>query len=81
MKWKLTGFSPHRVAWVSAILSLAMVPMHFYVSCEMSFRVSLCGVVLLVITGGLALIDRSRKTAKPLMLAVIGLVAHMMCVH
>ena len=81
MKWSLTGFSAYRVAWVTAILSLALAPMHPYVSCEMSGRIALCGIVLFAITAILALVGGLGKTASPLELAALGLVVNMLLVH
>jgi hypothetical protein len=81
MKCKTAAFSCYRVALVSTILSFALVPMHFYVSCEMSWRIGLCGGVLLIITVALAVVDRSVRMGFPLTLAVIALLAHGLCAH
>jgi len=81
MKWRATGFSPRRVAWTTAVLSLLLVPAHFYVSCYLSGRVAMAGIGLLAITGLLSLADRTENRAIPFMLAVAGIVAHMLCTH
>ena len=81
MKWKIAGFSSRRVALVVAILSLALVPIHFFVSCEMSGLIWFCGKLLIAITGVLTMIDASGKMAFPLTLAVIALIGHLLFTH
>jgi hypothetical protein len=81
MKWNLAGFCPYRVAWVTAILSFALPPMHSYVSCEMSGRIALCGIVLFAVTAVLALVGGLGKVATPLTLATLGLVINMLFAH
>jgi hypothetical protein len=78
MKWRLTGFSPLRVAWIITILLLVSVPSHFYVSCEMSRRIGLSVIVLFIIVGGLSL---AAKNPRPFVIATVGLIAHMLGVH
>jgi hypothetical protein len=77
----ISGFAPHRVAWATAVLSLALVPAHFFVSCEMSSRLALSAFGLLAITGGLCLVGQRGRSAAPFVLVVIGLLAHMLCTH
>ena len=78
---RLTGFSPRRVAWITASLTVALVPVHFFVSCEMSGRTCFASIILSVITVGLAVADQSGKQKYPILLALVGLIANMMCVH
>jgi hypothetical protein len=47
----------------------------------MSESVGIIGFVLLLITSGLSLADRSGKTALPFLLAVVALIANMMFGH
>ena len=78
---QVAGFSPRRVAWITASLSLALVPVHFYVSCEMSGRLACSDFGLLCLTIGLSVADRSGKKGSPIALAVIGFIAHGLCTH
>ncbi len=83
LQWsaRVAGFAPRRVAWATAILSLALVPAHFFVNCEMSERIALSGGALLLLTAGLSLADRNRKPAAPFVLALVGFFAHALCAH
>lgn len=80
-KWNMTGFSPRRVAWITAVMSLLLVPAHFYVSCDMSGRIAMSGYILLGITGVLSLADKTGKKALPFGVAIVGIVAHTLCTH
>jgi hypothetical protein len=82
MELNVRGFSPRRVAVITAILSLTLVPVHFYVSCQMSEKVAIAGMVLFLLAGGLAVADRGGKGAAfPLVLAIVGFLAHGLCTH
>jgi uncharacterized membrane protein HdeD (DUF308 family) len=81
MNWSITGFNPRRVAWIVAVLSLLLVPIHLYVPCEASARVMMFGVALLFLTGFLEMADRSGKKAGPFWLALVAVVAHILCTH
>lgn len=81
MERSMTEFSPRRIAWVTAILSLLLAPAHAWVSCQMSGQIALCGVTLVFITGILSLADKTGKKAIPFAIAVIGLMAHILCTH
>jgi hypothetical protein len=78
---QIAGFSPQRVAWATAFLSVALVPAHFFVSCEMSAGLGFAAFTLLLVTGGLSCVGRDRKSAGPFLLAILGLIAHMFCAH
>lgn len=81
MKWSIAGFLPRRVAWITAILSLLLVPVHFHVSCDLSGIIGMYSYILLGITGVLSLADKTGRKAMPFGLAVIGIVAHTLCTH
>jgi len=81
MNWSITGFNPRRVAWMIAVLSLLLLPIHFYVPCEASAIVMMFGIALLFLTGFLEMADRSGKKAGPFWLALVGVLAHVMCAH
>ena len=74
-------FSARRMAWVTAVMSLLLIPGHFFVSCDLSGRLAMCGIGLVLITGMFSLADRTGKKALPFGLAVVGLVGHTLCTH
>ena len=69
------------MAWVTAAMSLILIPTHFFVSCDLSGRVGMSGIGLVVITGLFTLADRTGKKALPFGLAVVGLIGHTLCTH
>jgi hypothetical protein len=81
MSWSITGFNPRRVAWMTAVLSLLLLPIHFYVPCEASAIVMMFGIALLFLTGFLEIADRSGKKAGPFWLALVGVLAHSLVAH
>jgi uncharacterized membrane protein HdeD (DUF308 family) len=64
-----------------AVLSLLLVPIHFYVPCAASAIVMMFGIALLFLMGFLEMADRSGKKAGPFWLALLGVLAHVMCAH
>jgi hypothetical protein len=74
-------FSPRRVAWVTAMLSVLLIPCHFFVSCDLSGRLAMSGIGLVFITGFFSLADKTGKKALPFGLAVVGLIGHTLCTH
>jgi hypothetical protein len=52
MSDRVAGFSPRRVAWATAMLSWALVPAHFFVSCGASGGIFFSDHALLVIADG-----------------------------
>ena len=83
LKFRVGGFSAHRVALMLAVVSFAFVPVHYYVSCEGSAATGSIGFVLFVVASLLSLIS-PRGTAhrfRPLGLALAALVLHMLSVH
>ena len=74
-------FSSRRVAWVTACMSLLLIPCHCFVSCDLSGHLAMSGIGLVVITGLFSLADRTGKKALPFGLALAGLVGHTLCTH
>ena len=64
-----------------AVLSVLLVPIHFYVPCEASAIVMMFGIALLFLTGFLEIADRSGKKAGPFWLALVGVLAHSLLAH
>jgi hypothetical protein len=81
MNLSMTGFSPRRVAWATAFLSLFLVPVHSHVPCEVSSLIMVFGIGLLLLTGILSLTDRSGKKVGPFWVALVAVLAHSLCVH
>lgn len=81
MNGERQGVSPRRVAWVAAVMSLLLIPCHFFVSCDLSGRIAMSGIGLVFITGMFTLADRTGKKALPFGLAVVGLIGHTLCTH
>jgi hypothetical protein len=78
---RVSGFSPRRIAWATAVLSWLLVPMHGFVSCGMSERLAAASMLLLLITGGLGLVNRNGMSLRALVLAILGLMANMLFTH
>jgi hypothetical protein len=81
MSWSITGFNPRRVAWMTVVLSLLLLPIHFYVPCEASAIVMMFGIAMLFLTGFLELADRSGKKAGPFWLALVSVLTHSLLAH
>ncbi len=82
-RFTIGGFSAKRVGYVAALISLAGVPVHFYVSCEMSGTIAEASIVLFLITGVLSLISPRGTPHRfyPLVLAFIAVIAHDVFTH
>ncbi len=80
MTQKQISFSPRRVAWVTASISMLLVPVHFWVSCAVSGRLAIAGAVLVAITAMLSLADKGKSGA-PIGIALVSLVGHTLCTH
>lgn len=81
MNWSITGFSPGRVAWMTAIISLLLLNIHTCVLCETSGVLMLFGIALLFVTGFVTMADRSEKEFGPFWLALFAALVHSSCVH
>jgi hypothetical protein len=75
------GFSPHRISWIIAILSVLLVPCHFWVPCVLSGRIAAFAAGLLILSGGLYLISRDEHRERPLLTIFAVFIAHIMCTH
>jgi len=75
------NFSPRRVAWATAILSVLLIPCHFFVSCDLSGRLAMSGIGLVFVTGIFSLADKTGRKTLPFGLAVVGLIGHILCTH
>ena len=82
-KFSICGFSGKRVGYVLAFVSFALIPAHFYISCEASGAVAGIGMILFLTTGILSFIvprgtpQRFRAVA----FVFIALIGHMLCTH
>jgi hypothetical protein len=83
LKFRVGGFSAHRVALVLAVVSFAFVPVHYYVSCEGSAATGCVGFVLFAVASLLSLVSPrgTPHRLRPLGLAFIALVLHMLSAH
>jgi hypothetical protein len=77
------GFSGKRVGYVLAIVSLALVPGHFYVSCDSSGAIALASTIVLLATIVLSCIVPRGTPNRfgPVALAFIAVMAHALCAH
>jgi hypothetical protein len=69
---RVVGFSPHRVASSTAILSWALLPVHFFVSPSTSEGIMTCALLLFLLTCGFSLADRSGERGIPIILALVA---------
>jgi hypothetical protein len=83
LRFSLDGFSGKRVGSVLAVVSFALVPTHFYASCEESGAVAAIGLTLFFFTGFLSfLVPRGTPHRfQPFAFAFLALVGHMLCAH
>jgi hypothetical protein len=83
LKLKLVGFSGYRVAYVLAVSSFFLIPLHFEVSCEVSGAIFGISLFVLFITLGLSFfIPRTTPhRSRPATLALFAALAHMFCTH
>jgi hypothetical protein len=83
LRFTLGGFSAKRVGYVLVALSFGFVPVHFYVSCEMSGLVAGFGIILFLTTAALSLFvpKGSPNRFRPLAFAFIAVVMHSLCTH
>jgi hypothetical protein len=83
LKLKVGGFSGKRVVYVLAFASLALIPAHFYISCQASGAVAGIGVIVLLLTGVLSFIVPSSTPHRfrPLAFAVLASFGHMLFTH
>jgi hypothetical protein len=83
--FKLTvrGFSSRRVGYVLAFLSFTFVPIHSYVSCEVSVLTFGLGLILFLAVLLLSLcVPRGEPNRfRPLAFAFFALVAHVFSTH
>lgn len=83
LKFRLTGFSNQRVAYVLTGIAFCLVPAHYYVSCEISGTI--VGIAMLLFLGvGVLSFFVPRGTQgrfRPLAFAFVALVAHMLSTH
>lgn len=83
LKFSIGGFSGKRVGYVLAFVSFALVPTHFYVSCEASGAVAGIGLIAFLLTGVLSFIvpRGTPHRFRPLAFTFFALVAHTLCTH
>lgn len=82
-KFSIGGFSGKRVGYPLAVVSLALIPAHFYISCEASSAVACMGLIVFGLTGvfSLAVPRGTPQRFRPLAFASVALVGHMLCTH
>ena len=83
LKFTIGGFSAKRVGYVLAVASFALVPAHFYVSCEMSGLTFGSGLILFLASSVLSFVIPRGTPHRfhPMALGFIAVVAHMLCTH
>jgi len=83
LQLSVVGFSTKRVGYALAFASFALVPAHFYVSCEASGAIASIGAMLFLVAGVLSFLS-PRGTVnrfRPLEFAFIAIVVHMLSAH
>lgn len=83
LKFSIKGFSGKRVGYVFAVMSFALVPVHFAVDCRVSGAIALMSFVLFLITGILSFFNPRGTVNRflPLGLTLLGAVAHTLFMH
>ena len=83
LKFSISGFSARRVALMLGGISFGFVPVHYFVSCEGSAATGAAGFTLFAVSSLLCLAtpcDTPRRF-RPLGLAFVALVLHMLSAH
>jgi hypothetical protein len=82
-RFKAYGLSAKRMAYGLSVLSLFLVPVDFYVPCEVSAEVCGLGIMLALSAGVLALFIPRGTSARfrPVSLALAVIVAHLLSFH
>ena len=82
-EFTLSGFSPKRVGYALSLLSSAFLPVHSYVSCEMSSLICGFAVILFLAVAALSFVS-PRGTPyrfRPLGFAFLAFVANSCSAH
>ena len=82
-KFSWGGFSGKRVGYVFAAGSFALVPAHFFASCEVSGLVGGFGIILFFATAIVSwIVPRgTEQRLRPMAYAFVATVAHSLCMH
>ena len=82
-RFTIRGLSSKRMAYALSILTLFLLPVHFYVPCEVSAAVGGLGVLLALSAAILPVFSRRGVTSRfgPVPLAVFILVLHLLAIH
>ncbi len=83
LRFRFHGFSSYRVAFVLAVGSFFLLPVHFQVSCDASGAVFSMSLFILAATLGLSFTipRQTPHRARPASLAFFAAIAHMLCTH
>lgn len=83
LKFTVRRFSARRVGYLLAAVSFALVPAHFYVSCDMSGLIAGFDAILLLSTAVLsfAVPRGTPQRFRPVAFAFLAFIAHSLCTH
>jgi hypothetical protein len=83
LRFALGGFSAKRVSYALAAMGFAFLPVHFYVSCEVSGLLAGFSIILFLITGVVSLIipRGTEHRFRPLVWAFVAVLANSLCSH
>lgn len=77
------GFSGKRVGYALSIVSLALIPLHFFVSCEGSGIVAGMAFFIFGVTIIFSLVNPPGTLGRfyPIITSLIALIGHSLCTH
>ncbi|MGN6552303.1 MAG: hypothetical protein ACTHLW_01015 [Verrucomicrobiota bacterium] len=83
LKFTTRGFSGKRVGYILSLVSFALVPSHFYISCQTSGAVAGIAFVIFGVTIIFSLVNPQGTPHRlhPVALAFIALAGHTLCSH
>ena len=82
-KFAVRGFFTRGLAWSLAAINLAIVPAHFYVSCQESVVLAAVGMTLLLVTSLFSIVTPREipHRFRPLAFALAAAFAHSISMH
>ena len=83
LKFTTFGFSGKRVGYVLSLVSFALIPSHFYISCEASSTVAGVAFVIFGVTIIFSLVNPRGTPHRlyPVATSFIALIGHTLCTH